>query len=58
MKILFVLEHYPPYIGGAETLFGLLADQLVKHGHKVRVITTRFRSNLPLRRNHSAHKLR
>lgn len=49
MNILFVLEHYPPYIGGAETLFGQLAEQLVKKGHEVRVITTRFRPELPAR---------
>jgi glycosyltransferase involved in cell wall biosynthesis len=47
MKILFVLEHYPPYIGGAETLFGLLAEQLAQNGHDVRVITTLFRPDLP-----------
>ncbi len=46
MKILFVLEHYPPYIGGAETLFGNLAEQLAQSGHEVRVITTRFRPDL------------
>ncbi|TXF85448.1 glycosyltransferase family 4 protein [Neolewinella aurantiaca] len=49
MNILFVLEHYPPYIGGAETLFGMLAEQLADKGHRVRVITTRFRPDLPVR---------
>lgn len=48
MKILFVLEHYHPYIGGAETLFQLLTESLAKN-HEVRVITTRFRADLPAR---------
>jgi glycosyltransferase involved in cell wall biosynthesis len=48
MKILFVLEHYHPYIGGAETLFQLLAEALAEQ-HEVRVITTRYRAELPAR---------
>jgi glycosyltransferase involved in cell wall biosynthesis len=40
MKILFVLEHYYPYIGGAEKLFYVLTKALAKDGHKVTVVTT------------------
>jgi|GEM_PF-3415537 len=58
MRILFVLEHYPPYIGGAETLFGLLAEQLVKKGHEVRVVTTQFRPDLPVREIRSGVSVR
>jgi len=47
MKILYVLEHYYPYIGGAEKLFRQLAESLSKNGHEVEVITTRFDKTLP-----------
>ncbi|OAV44843.1 glycosyltransferase family 4 protein [Lewinella sp. 4G2] len=47
MKLLFVLEHYHPYIGGAETLFTTLCESLAQNGHEIRVITTRYRPDLP-----------
>jgi D-inositol-3-phosphate glycosyltransferase len=40
MKILFVLEHYYPYIGGAEVLFKNVCEGLAARGHSVTVITT------------------
>lgn len=46
MKILFVLEHYYPYIGGTEKLFNLLAESLVRSGHQVTVITTKYEDTL------------
>ena len=49
MRLLFVLEHFPPYLGGAETLFGGLTAELAARGHSVTVITTRFRADLPRR---------
>ncbi|MEN8223774.1 MAG: glycosyltransferase family 4 protein [Bacteroidota bacterium] len=49
MKILFILELYYPNIGGIEKLFKSLAEELVVQGHDVRVITTRFRNDLPAR---------
>lgn len=42
MNILFVLEYYPPRIGGVETLFETIAKGLAERGHDVRVITTRL----------------
>lgn len=42
MKILFVLEHYYPYLGGAEKLFQQVAEAFVEEGHQVRIITTLF----------------
>lgn len=48
MKILFVLEHYVPYIGGAEELFSALAEALIQRGHQVTVVTTRHQNNLPV----------
>ena len=47
MKIVFVLEHYHPYIGGAEKLFTELSRALVKRGYAVTVITTLYDSSLP-----------
>jgi len=47
MKILFVLEHFYPYIGGVEFLFWQLAKELTSKGHQVKVITTRFDNALP-----------
>jgi glycosyltransferase involved in cell wall biosynthesis len=46
MKILFVLEHYFPYVGGAEYLFQLLTEELVKKGFSVQVVTTQYDTNL------------
>lgn len=47
MKILFVLENYYPNIGGVETLFKHLAEQLVRDGHQVTVLTTLVDKNSP-----------
>jgi glycosyltransferase involved in cell wall biosynthesis len=47
VKILFVLEHFPPYVGGVEKLFGQLANDLSASGHTVRVLTTRYSPELP-----------
>lgn len=49
MRILFVLEHYVPYIGGAEELFSGVATALVQQGNQVTVITTRHHRELPYR---------
>ena len=46
MHILFVLEHYFPYIGGAEKLFKNLTESLVKKGFKVTVATTKHQPQL------------
>ncbi len=40
-RILFVLESFYPNIGGVENLFLLLAQQLVKEGFHIEVITSR-----------------
>ncbi len=46
MKILFVLEHFHPYIGGVEFLFWQLSNELQSHGHQVKVVTTLFDKKL------------
>ena len=43
MKILFVLDNYHPFKGGAETLFRNLAEGLVRKGHYVTVLTRRIK---------------
>jgi len=40
MRILFVLAHFYPYLGGAEYLFKRLTEGLAQKGYEVRVITT------------------
>lgn len=42
VKILFVLEHFPPMIGGVERLFGDLTSRLAAKDFKVEVITLRL----------------
>lgn len=41
MKICFIVEYYPPHIGGGEVLFENLASGLAVYGHQVFVITCR-----------------
>jgi D-inositol-3-phosphate glycosyltransferase len=43
VNILFVLEYYPPHIGGAEVLFQNLCQGLTTRGHKVTVITSKLK---------------
>jgi glycosyltransferase involved in cell wall biosynthesis len=40
MKILFVLEHFYPYVGGSEELFLNLTTSLVNEGYEITVVTT------------------
>jgi len=47
MTILFVLENYYPNIGGVETLFKSLAEQLSSTGHKVIILTTQLSKEDP-----------
>lgn len=42
MRILFVLENYPPHIGGVELLFRTLCEGLAARGHDVTVVTHRL----------------
>ena len=41
MKICFIVEYYPPHIGGGEVLFGTLSRGLAEKGHECRVVTCR-----------------
>lgn len=44
--ILFVIDHFYPYIGGGEILFWELTRGLVKNGYRVTVITSRHDKQL------------
>lgn len=48
MKILFVLENYYPNIGGVETLFKTLIEQLVRANHECIVVTSQLHPGDPL----------
>lgn len=39
MRVCFIIEYYPPHIGGGEVLFQNLAEGLVKAGHQCDVVT-------------------
>ncbi|SHJ79476.1 Glycosyltransferase involved in cell wall bisynthesis [Desulfatibacillum alkenivorans DSM 16219] len=39
MKICFVVEYYPPHVGGGENLFAALAEGLAARGHECVVVT-------------------
>lgn len=41
-RILFVLQYYPPYIGGLEMIFQNLAERLARRGYPIHVLTTRL----------------
>lgn len=47
LKILFVLDNYFPYLGGAETLFRKLAEELAIKGNQVTVICPRTIRDCP-----------
>ncbi|MBK8502935.1 MAG: glycosyltransferase family 4 protein [Saprospiraceae bacterium] len=47
MKILFILESFHPNIGGVETLFKSLIEELSAKGHQIIVITNRPGSKVP-----------
>lgn len=40
MKILYVVGHFIPHVGGVEILFNQLAQGMLKSGHEVRVVTS------------------
>jgi len=46
MRILFVVEHFYPYTGGAEELFLNLTTALAREGHEVNVVTTLYNDSL------------
>jgi len=41
MKILFILENYYPNVGGLETLFKNLVEDLAQKGHEITIITNK-----------------
>lgn len=51
MKILMVLEYFKPHLGGVETLFDHLAQELSKAGHQVTILTSNHTGKLPALEN-------
>ena len=49
LRVGLFIQHFPPYIGGAEVQAKLLAEELARHGHQVEIATTRFRKGLDSR---------
>lgn len=47
MKILFILELFQPHVGGVEILFDNLIKWLVSQWNEVKVLTSKFRKDLP-----------
>ncbi len=48
MRILIVLTYYRPHTSGLTIYAERLAKALVKRGHQVTVLTSRYLNNLPL----------
>jgi glycosyltransferase involved in cell wall biosynthesis len=42
MRVLFILEYFPPHVGGVETLFDNLTKKLAARGDEVTVLTSRM----------------
>lgn len=49
MNILFVLENYYPNVGGVETLFKTLLEELADRGHTITLVTTRLTEESPFK---------
>jgi glycosyltransferase involved in cell wall biosynthesis len=47
MKILFLSRLYNPHMGGVEKHIEMLSKTLIKKGHKITIITTKFENRLP-----------
>lgn len=56
MRILFILENYYPNIGGVETLFKSLADELIKQGYLLTIITNKSVDGMPFKEH--SHNLK
>jgi glycosyltransferase involved in cell wall biosynthesis len=57
MKILYVLEHFYPYIGGAEKVFYELATHLSAQEFEIIIITTQYDNKLPSLEIHKGVKI-
>jgi len=44
--VLFILEYYHPHLGGVETLFKSLVDQLAAQDYKITIVTNRYDKRL------------
>lgn len=51
MNILFLARLYAPHVGGVEKQVSELSERLIKKGHKITVITEKFKNNLEEKEN-------
>jgi glycosyltransferase involved in cell wall biosynthesis len=58
MRVVFAIQHFPPFISGAERQAELLAGLISKQVTSCEVITTRFRADLPLRSETGSVRIR
>ncbi len=58
LRILIVLEYFPPHIGGVETLFDNVTAALARAGHRITVITLRVPGTKGRERRHGVEVLR
>lgn len=47
MRVLFVLEYFPPHVGGVETLFDNLTKALASRGDDITILTSRVAGSQP-----------
>ena len=57
MKILMVLTYYYPHWTGLTAFAQRMAEGLVRRGHQVTVLTSRFRKELPLQDEHNGVRI-
>ena len=55
MKILFILDLFKPHVGGVEVLFDNVVSGLLEQGHQVKVLTSRWKTDLPAYEKVSKH---
>ncbi|MAA88256.1 MAG: hypothetical protein CME39_11435 [Haliea sp.] len=58
MRIGFLIQHFPPYLGGAECQARDLAEALARRGHEVEVATTRWDRAQPARERQAGVDIR
>ena len=58
LRVLIVLEYFPPHIGGVETLFDHLTEALARDGYAVTVVTLRVPGTPAYERRHGVEIFR
>jgi D-inositol-3-phosphate glycosyltransferase len=58
LRILIVLEYFPPHIGGVETLFDHVTEALAREGHRVTVVTLHLPGTAAREKRHNVRIVR